>query len=128
RIYHGGVLIYDSGLINGAGSVTANYGPPNSTSTSTFLEIVMNEGSGLFGTIWFYGLQIQPNIDDRPVIGGEFTDYNGTPINFIARLNTDGSIDPTFQPGTGADDVVYSVAKQGNKVLLAGEFNQIDER
>lgn len=124
RVYYDGQVIFDTGLVSGAATITVPYGP----GTSTSVEIVMNEGSGLAGTIWTYDMQIQPFVDDRIVIGGEFTDYNGTSINFVARLNQDGSLDSSFDPGSAADDVVYAVAKQGNKVFLAGDFKTVDLR
>src|SRR6185503_2822068 len=130
RIYYGGqggTLIYDSGLISGSGSVTVSY-PPAGVPPSPYIEIVMNEGSGLTGTIWLYSLNITPEADPRPVIGGEFVDYDGHPINYIARLNPAGSLDSGFNPGTGADDVVRSVVKFGNKVIMAGDFKLVDLR
>ncbi len=130
RVYYGGVdggvAIYDTGLVSSNGTITINYPPVGVPATSTLLEIVMNQGSGIDGTIWFYSLHIDPAEDPRPVIGGEFANINGVPINNIARLNTDGSLDRTFDPGSGADDRVYAVAKQGNKVIMAGDFRTVN--
>ncbi|MBO9698559.1 MAG: T9SS type A sorting domain-containing protein [Sporocytophaga sp.] len=36
------------------------------------------------------------------IIAGEFTEYNGQAINNYARLNTDGSLDNGFNPGSGS--------------------------
>ncbi|MEK7678485.1 MAG: Calx-beta domain-containing protein [Verrucomicrobiota bacterium] len=124
RVYYEGNLLYDTGLVNGQGTLNVNYGP----GTDTVVEIVMNEGSGLFGTIWLLSIQVDPNADPRPVIGGDFTSVNGVPRNYVARLNLDGSVDTSFNPGTGADGVVHSVAKQGQKVYMAGSFNSVDLR
>ncbi|MBI2924699.1 MAG: DUF1929 domain-containing protein [Verrucomicrobia bacterium] len=65
--------------------------------------------------------------DGRILIGGKFTAVNGTPRNRIARLNTGGSLDTSFNPGTvatdGTDPTVFSVAVQSDgKVLVAGGF------
>lgn len=128
RIYYGTTLVFDTGMISSNGTITVPYPPQGVPPDSTELEIVMNEGSGLEGTIWFYSLVVNPEIDPRPIIGGEFTAYNGVPRNFIARVNVDGTLDRTFDPGTGADDAVYSVAKQGNKVIMAGDFTEVDLR
>jgi uncharacterized delta-60 repeat protein len=71
-------------------------------------------------------------VDGRFVIGGYFTNINGTVRNFIARLNADGTLDTTFDPGTGAAGglgftAVYSVASQPDrKTLLAGRFATIN--
>ena len=42
-------------------------------------------------------------------IGGAFTTYNGVPRKHIARLNWDGSLDTSFDPGAGANDAVYAI-------------------
>lgn len=42
--------------------------------------------------------------------GGDFTSYNGTGSNFIARINSDGSYDAGFATGTGFDNTVFSIA------------------
>jgi autotransporter-associated beta strand protein len=59
---NGGTKIYDSGLINGSGTVTVNYGP----GTSTFVELVMNPGGQPPGTIWDFQVVIQPNPSPQP--------------------------------------------------------------
>jgi len=64
---------------------------------------------------------IQP--DGKIIIGGAFTSYNGTARNRIARINTDGSLDTSFNPGTGANSYVYASALQGDgKILIGGTF------
>lgn len=45
----------------------------------------------------------------RITITGGFTHYNGTPINNIARLNSDGSLDETFAPGFNSYDHSSSI-------------------
>lgn len=62
----------------------------------------------------------------KVVIGGRFTQVGGTPINRIARLNSDGSLDTTFDPGSGPTDRVYALAVQEDgKVLIGGAFNTV---
>ncbi len=57
------------------------------------------------------------------MIGGCFSSYNGRSRNRIARLNSDGSLDTGFDPGTGADNWVQSVAVQSDgKILIGGGF------
>ncbi|MFT3910112.1 MAG: T9SS type A sorting domain-containing protein [Ferruginibacter sp.] len=61
--------------------------------------------------------------DGKIMIGGAFTTYNSTTKNRIARLNTDGSLDNTFNVGTGADNAVTSIALQPDgKILVVGAF------
>jgi uncharacterized delta-60 repeat protein/uncharacterized repeat protein (TIGR01451 family) len=61
--------------------------------------------------------------DGKIYIGGQFTSYNGTSINRIARLNQDGTLDTSFNVGTGADQevAVITIQKDG-KILLGGSF------
>jgi hypothetical protein len=56
-------------------------------------------------------LAIQP--DGKVIIGGWFTSFNGAARSRIARLNADGSLDTSFDPGSGANGVVTSLALQG---------------
>jgi uncharacterized delta-60 repeat protein len=61
--------------------------------------------------------------DGKILIGGDFTSYNGTTRNYIARLNAAGTLDTTFDPGTGANASVFSVAVQSDgKILIGGNF------
>jgi uncharacterized delta-60 repeat protein len=61
--------------------------------------------------------------DGKILIGGSFTMVNGAPRNYIARLNNDGTLDNTFDVGTGASDLIYTVALQpDSKVLIGGGF------
>jgi uncharacterized delta-60 repeat protein len=62
--------------------------------------------------------------DGKLLIGGSFTKYNGQSVNRIARLNTDGSIDPSFTIGAGPDQSVENFARQPDgKILVVGTFN-----
>ncbi|MBN2146903.1 MAG: putative Ig domain-containing protein [Anaerolineales bacterium] len=61
--------------------------------------------------------------DGKIFIGGDFTSSGGSSRNRIARLNANGTLDSTFDPGSGANDMVYAIAVQEDgKVLLGGEF------
>lgn len=61
--------------------------------------------------------------DGKIIIGGAFTTYNGIPSNCIARLNVDGSLDTSFNVGTGANNMVKTVAIQSDgKILIGGSF------
>ena len=65
---------------------------------------------------------IQP-ADGKIIIGGNFTTYNGTARNRIARLNTDGTLDLTFDPGTGVNSSVFDIEIQNDgKIILVGDF------
>lgn len=64
--------------------------------------------------------------DGKILVGGDFTTIGGggtgsTTRNRIARLNSDGSVDTSFDPG--ADGRVHTIAVQpGGKILVGGSF------
>jgi uncharacterized delta-60 repeat protein len=60
--------------------------------------------------------------DGKILIGGDFTSYNGNSINRIARLNPDGTLDSTFNPGTGIDGPVRSIVLQPDGKIIVGGF------
>lgn len=63
--------------------------------------------------------------DGKILVGGKFTMLGGQTRNSIARLNVDGSIDPTFNPNIPIG-FVYSIAVQGDgKILVGGTFDLV---
>lgn len=65
--------------------------------------------------------------DGKIVVGGEFMTFNGVIRKFIARLNIDGSLDTTFDVGTGFNFKVLSLAIQSDgKIVVGGEFNKFN--
>jgi uncharacterized delta-60 repeat protein len=84
------------------------------------LDGTFNPGTGANGTINATILQS----DGKIIIVGWFTFYNGSARNRIARLNADGSLDETFNPGTGANNYVYTASIQSDgKIIIGGDFN-----
>ncbi|HEV7643917.1 MAG TPA: FG-GAP-like repeat-containing protein [Pyrinomonadaceae bacterium] len=66
--------------------------------------------------------------DGKILIAGSFTAYNTTPRKYLARLTSDGALDPTFaDPGiTGISGGVGQVKILPNgKILIAGSFNTV---
>ena len=62
---------------------------------------------------------------DQKYIGGNFTDWNGTLVGRVVRLNANGTHDTAFTTniGTGANAIVYSVVVQEDqKILVVGDF------
>ena len=59
--------------------------------------------------------------DGKIIIGGDFTSFNGTSINRIARLNINGSLDLTFNVGSGASNSIRTCKIQSDgKILIGG--------
>jgi len=64
--------------------------------------------------------------DDKVIVVGDFTTYNGSSCNRIVRLNSNGSIDSSFLTaiGSAADDDIWSVAiESSGDILLGGVFD-----
>ena len=65
--------------------------------------------------------------DGKILVAGTFDQYNSVPAAGVVRLNANGSVDPTFNVGTGLDlNTAYpaSLAVQADgKILLGGEFD-----
>jgi len=76
---------------------------------------------------WVLSIALQPDL--KVLIAGSFTTANGVLRNRIARLNSDGSLDNSFQNGmSGADNWIYSVAVQADaRVLVAGLFASVND-
>ena len=65
--------------------------------------------------------------DGRLIIGGNFTTVNGISRHGVARLQPDGSLDATFNPGTGANDTVNAVLLlPDGKIVLGGYFTNFN--
>jgi len=124
HIYYDGQLIFDSGLTNGSLQTLVPFGP----GASTYITIVVNEGSGNPGTRWDLSLSIIAGGGaEKVIIGGDFTEVGGYARNRVARLNGNGTVDTLFDPGLGADNTVFAVASQASdkKVLIAGAFTTV---
>jgi uncharacterized delta-60 repeat protein len=94
------------------------------------LDLTFNPGSGPSGDPLGFSIdQSSIQIDGKIIIGGNFTSYNGTSRNRIARLNPDGSLDTTFNPGTGitTGSSIYSISLQSDgKIIIGGNFSSFN--
>ncbi|WP_051691924.1 DUF5008 domain-containing protein [Pedobacter borealis] len=63
---------------------------------------------------------------EKLVVFGNFSTFDGQPANRIIRLNPDGSIDPSFTPGSGADNYITSCTYNTTtkKYIITGSFTQ----
>ena len=87
-----------------------------------------------------YGAEVRAvalQADGRILIGGGFATVNGQSSRSIARLLPDGTLDPSFQPGTGFDapgnpndpfrSYVHAMALQPDgRILVGGNFDSYD--
>jgi len=75
----------------------------------------------------FYVYALAVQADGKIVVGGRFTTLGGQPRSGLGRLNADGSLDDSFNPGvSGSYATVYSLAVQpdGN-ILVGGDFTTL---
>ena len=95
------------GRLNADGSLDASFNP------------------GANGVPESFALQL----DGKIVIGGSFTMLGGggmgmTPRSYVGRLNADGSVDTSFDPGANGP-VDYLTVQPDGKVLIAGDFTML---
>ncbi|MBI4324674.1 MAG: immunoglobulin domain-containing protein [Chloroflexi bacterium] len=110
----GGVPRWGIARLNADGSVDSGFYP--TVNTNGFVDAVAVQEDG------------------KVLLGGSFTNVIGAARNGIARLQADGSLDTSFDPGTGVTfsefiglpAAVYRLVLQGNKVLMAGGFTQVN--
>jgi uncharacterized repeat protein (TIGR01451 family)/uncharacterized delta-60 repeat protein len=84
------------------------------------LDNSFNPGDGATNAVRAVAIQL----DGRVLIGGSFTNFNGRPLNHIARLNVDGQVDTSFNVGAGADDTVNAIVVQADtRIMVCGLFS-----
>ena len=83
------------------------------------IDYNFNPGNAADGQIRSVALQA----NQKMVIVGNFNSFNDVLNNRIARIDQDGNVDTTLQTGTGADQVIRTVASQSdNKIIIGGNF------
>jgi len=69
---------------------------------------------------------VQP--DDKVLVGGYFTTYNGNPVQKLARLNSNGTLDNTFQFNSSGFNtfsitkITHILVQPDGKILVGGDF------
>lgn len=110
------------------GSFTTYRGTPRNriarVNADGSLDTSFDPGSGVQidgqtgGSLWTVALQD----DGRLVIAGSFDRYDGVARLWLTRVNANGSLDTTFDTGTGPDDVLNTIAMQDDGKILIGGF------
>lgn len=93
--------------------------------TDGTVDAAFDEGSGCGSTV----NAVLAQADEKVIVGGVFTTYQGMPAVRCARLNTDGSLDTAFNNnlGTGFDFHVNDMALQADgKIVAVGSFSTVD--
>ncbi len=58
------------------------------------------------------------------LVGGSFEFVGSIARNALARLNADGSLDPTFNADLGLEPAVYAIQSIGDKIVVVGDFHR----
>ena len=102
------------------------------TRDMTFAPTFDIDGLPGYGSVLLY-VKLQP--DNKVLLGGYFTEVNGTPSVSIARLTSSGAVDNSFLPpvlpsdftGAGSVAQVFTIALQDDgKILLGGSFDTLN--
>jgi len=89
------------------------------------LDTSFSAGTGFLMPYTIRSMKIDSN--GKILIAGNFNSFNGTSVNNLIRLNSDGSLDNTFVLGTGPNGSVNAVELQSDgKILIAGDFNSVN--
>jgi uncharacterized delta-60 repeat protein len=68
-----------------------------------------------------------PQPDGKVIAAGRFTQANNIGRSRIARFNFDGSLDASFNPGTGADaEITSAVLQPDGRIVVAGRFTHFN--
>ena len=120
------VLQADGKMIVGGYFTTVNGSARNNIArlnADGSLDTSFNPGTGASHTV----LTIIVQADGRIIIGGDFTSVNGTMVNGITRLNADGSLDASFNSGSGTSSTVRSIVLQADgKMIIGGDFTMVN--
>jgi len=93
--------------------------------TNGNIDSTFNTGTGADGDI--NTVELQP--DGKVLVGGAFSNFNGVPVGKIARLLPDGSLDPTFDTGSGVSgaQVINAIALTPlGDVIVGGNFSNFN--
>jgi uncharacterized delta-60 repeat protein len=96
-------------------------GSLDTTFAASSLAYVNASGVSLAPSVQTLAIQA----DGKVLISGLFTTINGSTRNYLARLNTDGSLDTGFS--SSLDNLAYSILVQSDgKIVLGGGFTVVN--
>ncbi len=118
NVPHAGQILVggDFTTINGVGRNGIARLNPNGS-----VDLTFDPGQGATNAVRAIAIQLDGNI----LVGGSFTNFNNTALNYIARLNPDGSLDSNFTAnvGPGTDGTVDAIVVQPDtRIILGGAF------
>lgn len=82
------------------------------------LDESFNTGTGFNNEVF----SIELSDDGKILVGGKFTQYDGTGRNRLVRLNNSGSLDTSLNIGTGFNNVVNTILYDNGEIFVGGNF------
>lgn len=115
--------IQSDGKIIAVGRFTSYNGTSRNSivriNTNGSIDLTFVVGSGFYHPTLTEANTILIQLDGKILVGGNFTSYNGVSTNYMVRLNTNGSLDTTFNPAVNA--AVNEIKSQlDGKLLIIG--------
>lgn len=99
----------------------SSYGYIVRLNTDGTVDTTFNSGGEGFNS---RALVVRVLSDDKILVGGQFTTYNGTLTNRIAKLNADGSLVSSFTDNmTVVLNQVHDIFVDGTSIYVGGEFS-----
>lgn len=107
-----------------AGSITAAPTPsPTPTPTPGRIDATFVPAPGTNDAVNV----VLPQPDGKVIVAGRFTQANNTSRNRIARFNFNGSLDTSFNPGSGADaEITAAVLQPDGRIVVGGRFTSFN--
>ena len=105
-----------------AGSVVINPGTVDTSFNTTNGPFISLPGMSP-SIVW----TVRPLRNGQVLVGGAFAQVGGTNVPYLARLNSDGTLDPTFL--ARPSDVVRVIVEQPDgRILIGGDFNRVNDQ
>src|SRR5262249_52695211 len=92
------------------------------------LDSLFNPGAGADNTVFALAETFVGDGTRRLFVGGAFLNFKGVSRPGIARLNDDGNVDSSWNPGLGANGTVFAImpyptnSVRSGQVLIGGDF------
>lgn len=112
--------LVEGGSLKKIGKLIFLFGIITALRAGSLLDPTFNIGSGANGIVE----QVLPLSSGKILICGNFTSFNGKNRGYIARLNSDGSVDESFlgQPGYW---VRHMAVQADGKIVIGGYFKNV---
>ena len=115
-----GALVVGGAFTNLDGHAASAFGRlrPDGSADPAF-----HPGGGASASVYAVAVQV----DGRILLGGDFTSVGGQPAQYLARLDPDGSPDPTFRGASSLNGAVRALVLQPDgRILVGGRFTSVE--